>query len=182
MAKYVYGPKEDWSWKEKVDWAKFGAAKKGCMGRMEALKSKEVAKDSEEFQALIRSCAEEFAGLDVPKEMAFDWAQEMAKYVYGPKEDWSWKEKVRLGAGDGEVRVRTEGGLELEGEGGLGEVWRREEGVHGPHGGAQEQGGGQGLGGVPGADPQLRRGVRWPGRAEGDGVRLGAGDGQVRQR
>jgi len=94
MAKYVYGPKEDWSWKEKVDWAKFGAAKKGCMGRMEALKSKEVAKDSEEFQALIRSCAEEFAGLEVPKEMAFDWAEEMAKYVYGPKEDWSWKESV----------------------------------------------------------------------------------------
>jgi len=94
MAKYVYGPKEDWSWKEKVDWEKFGAAKKGCMGRMEALKSKEVAKDSEEFQALIRSCAEEFAGLDVPNEMAFDWAQEMAKYVNGEKEDWSWKESV----------------------------------------------------------------------------------------
>jgi len=86
--------KEDWSWKKKVDWAKFGAAKKGCMGRMEALKSKEVAKDSEEFQALTRSCAEEFAGLEVPKEMAADWAEEMAKYVYGPKEDWSWKESV----------------------------------------------------------------------------------------
>ena len=27
--------KEDWSWKKKVDWAKFGAAKKGCMGRMD---------------------------------------------------------------------------------------------------------------------------------------------------
>jgi len=96
MKKDWAGKKEDWSWKKKVDWEQFGAAKKRCMGRMEELHAGKVAEDAEEFQALIRRCAEAFAGMGVPKEMAFDWTKEMAKYVFdGPKqEDWIGKENI----------------------------------------------------------------------------------------